>query len=164
MSLITNYWADPYFYNANGIAQINCKISDATHDCNPSAGIFPKIFIKTTGTGDARAERHVAVPVGMKIVAACAAGNDGNPNVGHAFTLWTRNGSAYLGSCPANGGVSDEFTVPAEGFKICFQAPTTVGKTRWVGNVFIGTKADYEALLKYVPSGFCAGDLMPQQN
>ncbi|WP_298047646.1 hypothetical protein [uncultured Bifidobacterium sp.] len=165
MSLIKNYWPDPRFADVGRISQINCQITDATHDFAPQSNVFPQIVIKTTNEGNCRGERLVSVPVGMKIVVSCRAGNDGDtPNVGSAITAWTPSGSAFLASVPPSGGVSGEFTVPAEGIKICFRAPENVGQSRWIGNVFVGTKTDYDALVKLVPSGFLAGDLMPQQN
>lgn len=161
MSVITNYWPDPRFENIGNIAQINCSITGASHDSD--GNVFPRIVIKTTSSGDARAELSVSVPTGLRIVVACKSGNDGNtPNVSSAITVWTLAGSMNLTNLPANGGVSREFVVPADGFKICFRAPNDIGQSRWVGNIFVGTLDDYQELLKYVPSGFLAGDLMPK--
>ena len=67
-----------------------------------------------------------------------------------------------VAECPLNGGSSDEFTVPPQGWiKVALRAAMHVGETRTVVNLFIGTKADYEALMRFTDHRFLAGDLMP---
>lgn len=160
MSVITNYWPDPRFVNAGELTLNGCAIASHSNVFNPSSSRFPGISLRATRDGDNWAERDLELYAGMTIIAACMSNGPASAaNV--SLNVW--DGSKYLAGCPLNGGTSKEFIVPTSGtIKVCLRAPNVSGNVRNVMNVFIGTKADYQALLNLVPSGFLAGDLMPK--
>jgi len=169
MSLITNYWPDPRFTQTAKLGLHGCTISSVTNDFNPDNSTFPGFNLTATTDWDNWAEFNLTtIPAGMSVIVACKSGgvggNDGTPGANASVNVWSLPDNACLASCPVNGGVSQSFTIPEKGVKICFRAPKTKGAVRYVADLFIGTKNDYEQLLKSVPSGFLAGDLMPQQN
>ena len=160
MSLITNYWPDPRFREANKIIMRGCSIANHSDVFNPASSTFPGISLKATRDGDNWAERDLKLDAGMTIIVACLS-NGAAPSTNTPMNVWS--GSTFLANCPLDGGASNEFTVPPSGtIKICLRAPKTSGKVRNIMNVFIGTKADYTALRGLVASGFLAGDLMPR--
>lgn len=160
MSVITNYWPDPRFVNAGELTLSGCAIASHNAVFDPSTSRFPGISLRATRDGDNWAELDLQLDAGMTIIAACLS-NGPATTANASLNVWS--GSTYLAACPLNGGTSREFTVPTSGtIKVCLRAPNTSGTVRNVMNVFIGTKADYQALLNLVPSGFLAGDLMPK--
>lgn len=160
MSVITNYWPDPRFVNAGELTLNGCVIASHNAVFDPSSSSFPGISLRATRDGDNWAELDLKLDAGMTIIAACLSNGPATSN-NTSLNVWS--GSKCLARCPLNGGTSMEFTVPTSGtIKVCLRAPNTSGNVRHVMNVFIGTKADYQALLNLVPSGFLAGDLMPK--
>lgn len=160
MSVITNYWPDPRFVNANMLLPVGCVIASHSDVFDPSSSRFPGISLRATRDGDNWAELDLKLDAGMTIIAACLS-NGPATAVNTSLNVWS--GSKCLAECPLDGGTSREFIVPTSGtIKVCLRAPNTSGNVRHVMNVFIGTKADYQALLNLVPSGFLAGDLMPK--
>lgn len=160
MSVITNYWPDPRFVNAGELTLRGCAIASHNAVFNPSTSNFPGISLRATRDGDNWAELGLKLDAGMTIIAACLS-NGPATTANTSLDVW--DGSRCLAGCPLNGGTSREFIVPTSGtIKVCLRAPNVSGNVRNVMNVFIGTKADYQALLNLVPSGFLAGDLMPK--
>lgn len=160
MSVITNYWPDPRFVNANRLRLSGCAIASHSDMFNPSSSSFPGISLRATRDGDNWAELDLKLDAGMTIIAACLS-NGPAATANMSLDVWS--GSKCLAGCPQDGGTSREFIVPPSGtIKVCLRAPNVSGNVRHVMNVFIGTKADYQALLNLVPSGFLAGDLMPK--
>lgn len=154
MSVITNYWPDPRFVDAGSLAQKNCSVEalpsndgitiTTTNGQDPFVGLTVKVPANTMLSLALKSENPDRLPLSDNCVA----------NIWSSKSDWiaTMTGD-YVG-----------FTVPSDGL-VCirFRAPTTVGKHVAVSNVFLGTSDDYATLLKFVPSGFCAGDLMPLQ-
>lgn len=160
MSVITNYWPDPRFVNAGELTLNGCVIASHNAVFDPSSSSFPGISLRATRDGDNWAELDLKLDAGMTIIAACLSDGAATTN-NTSLNVWS--GSKCLARCPLNGGTSEEFTVPTSGtIKVCLRAPKVSGNVRRVMNVFIGTKADYQALLNLVQSGFLAGDLMPK--
>lgn len=160
MSLITNYWPDPRFVNAGRLGLSGCVIAGHNDVFDPSSSRFPGVSLRATRDGDNWAELDLKLDAGMTIIAACLSNG---PAAAANMSLDVWDGSKCLAGCPLNGGTSREFIVPPSGtIKVCLRAPMVSGNVRHVMNVFIGTKADYQALLNLVPSGFLAGDLMPK--
>lgn len=160
MSVITNYWPDPRFVNAGKLTLMGCAIASHNAVFDPSSSRSPGISLRATRDGDNWAELDLKLDAGMTIIAACLSNGPATTSK-TSLNVWS--GPTCLASCPLNGGTSKEFIVPPSGtIKVCLRAPNTSGNVRHVMNVFIGTKADYQALLNLVPSGFLAGDLMPK--
>lgn len=160
MSVITNYWPDPRFVNAGKLTLMGCVIASHNAVFDPSSSCFPGISLRATRDGDNWAELDLKLDAGMTIIAACLSNGPATMSK-TSLNVWS--GPTCLAGCPLDGGTSKEFIVPPSGtIKVCLRAPNTSGNVRHVMNVFIGTKADYQALLNLVPSGFLAGDLMPK--
>lgn len=154
MSLITNYWPDPRFANKGSLRLKNCNV-----EALPSND---GITITTTNGSDPFASLTVKVPSDTQLRLAVESVNPDSLSLSDncIANVWSSS-SGWLATLT---GAYVDFTSPSDGLvTIRFRAPTTVGKQVKVKNVFLGAYDDYFALLKFVPSGFCAGDLMPLQ-
>ena len=159
MSLITNYWPDPRFIHAGKLSLNGCVIASHNSVFNPAASSFPGISLKATRDGDNWASLKLNLNAGMTLIASCLS-NGAATSASSPLNIWSD--SQLLAQCPSNGGASREFTVPdSMSIGVCLRAPKQSGSIINIMDVFIGTKADYDALAELVPSGFCAGDLMP---
>lgn len=151
MSIITNYWPDPRFANAGSFAQKNCSV-----EALPSND---GITITATNNSDPFVGMTVKVPANALLRLALKSENPDRLTLSDncVANIWSSK-SAWIATM--TGDYAD-FTSPSDGLvEIRFRAPATVGKHVAVRNVFLGTSDDYATLLKFVPSGFCAGDLM----
>ena len=161
MSPITNYWPDPRFRDIGKFSMYGCTIVNANGLYVPASQSWPGVTIKTTNTNstDNWCERVVSLPARARLVIACSSNGDAT-NTNTSINCWST--ANKIAECPLNGGSSDEFTVPPQGLiKVALRAAMHVGNTRTVVNLFIGTKADYEALMRLTGHGFLAGDFMP---
>lgn len=161
MSLITNYWPDPRFRDIGKLSMNGCTIVDTNGLYDPASQSWPGVTIKTTNTNgtDNWCERTVSLPAGARLVIACSS-NGAATDTNTSINCWSATNK--VAECPLNGGSSDEFTVPPQGWiKVALRAAMHVGEKRTVVNLFIGTKADYEALMRFTGHRFLAGDLMP---
>lgn len=154
MSVITNYWLDPRFANVGRLMLKNCSV-----EALPSND---GITITTTNDSDPFAGLAVKVPANTMLRLALKSENPDRLTLSDncVANIWS-NESAWIASMT---GDYVDFTSPSDGLVVIrFRAPATEGKHVAVRNVFLGTSDDYATLLKFVPSGFCAGDLMPLQ-
>lgn len=154
MSIITNYWPDPRFANAGSLNLKNCTV-----------GALPSndgITITTTDGRDPFARLEVKVPANTQLILALKSENPESLTLSDncVANIWSSKDD-WIATVTGDYG---EFRSPSDGLvQIRFRAPTTVGKHVAVRNVFLGTPDDYATLLKFVPSGFLTGDLMPLQ-
>lgn len=160
MRIITNYWPDPRFAHADSWDDLSGCTASSSQTLNVSANIFPTLTLKSSKDGANWASKIIDVPEGAKLVIACASDGIVTSN-NFSVDIWSHDSSKRFVNVGLDGGVSDEFVAPSR-ILVCFRAPDTAGKAKTVSRVFIGTKADYQALLNLVPSGFLAGDLMPK--
>lgn len=124
-----------------------------------SAHIFPTLTLESSRDGANWASKIIDVPEGAKLVIACA--SDGIVTSSDcSVDIWAHDSSKRFVNVGFNGGVSDEFVAPSR-ILVCFRAPDTGGKAKTFSRLFIGTLADYQALVTNVPSGFLAADLAP---
>lgn len=160
MSIITNYWPDPYFAHSGSWNDLMGCTASSSQTLNVSANIFPTLTLTSSKDGANWASKIIDVPEGAKLVIACASDSIAT-SANCSVDIWSHDSSRKFVTVGLNGGVSDEFVSPSR-ILVCFRAPNTSGEAKTFSRVFIGTKADYQALLNFVPSGFLAGDLMPK--
>lgn len=160
MSVITNYWPDPRFVHSDSWDDLNGCAASSYQTLDVSDNIFPTLTLKARVDGANWASKIIDVPEGAKLVIACA--SDGIVTSSDCFVdIWSHDSSKRFVNVGFGGGVSDEFVTPLR-ILVCFRAPKTAGKAKTFSRLFIGTKADYQALLKYVPSGYFDGDTRPE--
>lgn len=163
MTYLTNYWPDPRFYHTESLKLNGCVVSSVAHDFMPSAGKNPGMVLRASQDGNNWAERTIPVPAGAKLVAIIGGSipSGAEPQVGKILLqIWSTDGE-YITDCNEGDKASDEFTVPSNGqIKVTFRAPKTNGRGLSLWNMFIGKKADLDALNK-INYHFLAGDLMP---
>ncbi|PJM80016.1 hypothetical protein [Bifidobacterium scaligerum] len=174
MSLLRNYIPNPmcvdmanYLSSHGGVT--NCTIVNVTSDYQPPS-LYPGFGVETAADGDAWCA--MTIPDAPRetplVIAANMTPGDDQTSGPALFDQWMQVWGGDSTNWSVRGslsktGVSGEFTIPAGGQtpQIVFRSPAKAGQRIYIWNIYLGTKADWEALQGYAPGAPLAGSLMP---
>ncbi|NMM99418.1 hypothetical protein [Bifidobacterium olomucense] len=173
MTLLRNFNPNPmcvdmgnYLSSHGGVS--NCNILNIVSHYMPPSD-FPGFCVETIADGDSWCGMECPdVPRNTPLVLAAnmTVGDNttSKPLYGSWVEVWAGPETDWRsrGSLTSSG-VSGDITLPSGGKtpQIVFRGPGKAGQRIYIWSIYLGTRADYEALQRYAPGAPLAGSLMP---